>query len=58
MAFLKTEDACDNCGKDLSGVGNVVEEGNHEFCSKDCREEYEKEHDHEGEDEEEVCEFC
>lgn len=58
MAFLKTKDACDNCGKDLSEVEEPIEDGNHEFCSADCREAYNEEHEHEEEDEAEVCEFC
>ncbi|MFB6166654.1 MAG: hypothetical protein ABEJ62_00120 [Candidatus Nanohaloarchaea archaeon] len=55
---MSTPDACDNCGKDLSDVDEVVREGNHEFCSEDCKQEYEEGHEHEEEGEEEVCEFC
>lgn len=58
MAFLKKKNACDNCGKDLSDVENVVKDGNHEFCSDACKTEYAEEHEHDDADEEEVCEFC
>ncbi len=58
MAFMKKQDACDNCGKDLSEVSDKVADGNHEFCSEDCKDEYEADHGHEEDDEAEVCEFC
>lgn len=58
MAFLKTKNACDNCGKDLSDVDEPIEDGPHEFCSESCKQEYEEDHEHEDDDEEEVCEFC
>lgn len=57
MAFLKTKNKCDNCGNDLSDE-EVVEDGNHEFCSVDCKEKYEEAHEHEDDAEENVCEFC
>lgn len=58
MAFLKKKNACDNCGKDLADVENKVEDGSHEFCSTDCKDEYAEDHGHEEEEEENVCEFC
>jgi len=58
MAFLKQQDTCDHCGKDLSDVDDIVTEDNHEFCSEEHREAYEDSHDHEDDDEEEVCQFC
>ncbi len=60
MTFLGTDGKCDNCGKDLDDVDEPVTNSNHEFCGVDCKEEYQAEHDHEddGEEEAEVCEFC
>lgn len=59
MAFLKKKHACDNCGKDLDDVDDPIEDGNHEFCSTDCKEKYADDHDHEDDEEErDVCEFC
>lgn len=58
MAFLKQEDTCDNCGKSLEDVETPVEDGNHEFCSEDCKESYEESHGHDDGEEEEICEFC
>ncbi len=58
MAFLTKTDACDNCGTDLSDIDDVVTDGDHEFCSQDCKEEYAESHDHEDDEESDVCEFC
>ncbi|MDY6766478.1 MAG: hypothetical protein SVW77_03855 [Candidatus Nanohaloarchaea archaeon] len=60
MTHMDEPGACDNCGTDLAEVDDPVTEGNHEFCSTDCRDEYNEEHDHadDGEEEAEVCEFC
>lgn len=58
MAFLKKKQACDNCGKDLSDVETKVTDGNHEFCGEDCKQSYEEDHEHEEDEEADVCEFC
>lgn len=58
MAFMKKENACDNCGKNLDDVDNPVEEGENEFCGEKCQEKYEEEHGHDDAEEEEVCRFC
>lgn len=58
MAFLKKKNACDNCGKDLDEVEKTVKDGKHTFCSDDCKTEYADEHEHEEDEEENVCEFC
>ncbi|MDY6768875.1 MAG: hypothetical protein SVW02_02085 [Candidatus Nanohaloarchaea archaeon] len=58
MAFLKQSNVCDNSGDDLDDVETPVGDGNHEFCSTDCRDEYNEDHGHEDDEEEAVCEFC
>ncbi len=65
MAFLKHKDAdndgvCDNCGTSLDEADDPIpDDGNgHEFCSTDCKEKYSEEHEHDDEEERNVCEFC
>lgn len=64
MAFLTKTQACDNCGTDLAEAETTITEGNHAFCSGDCKAAYEEEHDHaedddaEADEAENVCEFC
>lgn len=58
MGFLKQKHTCDNCGNDLSDTDEPIKEDGHEFCSQDCRDSYEADHDHDEEDERDICQFC
>ncbi|MDY6770354.1 MAG: hypothetical protein SV186_00180 [Candidatus Nanohaloarchaea archaeon] len=61
MGLLSGSKKCAQCGKDLSDVEDVVEQGGKKFCSKDHAETFEEEHsadDHDDEEDRDVCEFC